>query len=357
MKLNLVLSTLIAATAVSAKPIYQFGSAATNVSGNGTEPLPSNGNNTNGTHANNTNGTGGPIPGGSISTGGTKLKVIITGGDVPINALSSVSDIDIEVLFNSTDVLNITELYSVANSTNVALDSDEYKGAVIIGNSNSLESLGFFESIVIDSPKAVVVSDNIWQGVIVANSSDISGMDPVVAAFGDKLIYSGVFAPNVDYTGVAKDTGIPLGICNYAGKEAVWFFNDTDTNLLGYDSIIRNNFPQFSAPSMGGNSSTPIVPIVYGGDLPTSLLSSLGSFVQGLVVISNGPAGNLTLTNSPVPIVYAKSGDSISYIGEDEVPAGAISAGYLSPKKAQILLEISLINGVSSSSDLSEIFP
>ena len=361
MKLQVILSTSLAASTAVANPHLLFRSADAL---NGTIPS-----NLNGTFANKTNsssggnashggngtGIGSGSGAGSNSTG--KLKVIVTGGDVPISDLSSWHDVDVTQLFNSSSVLNLTELYEVAHEANTSLSSDQYKGVVIVGNGNSIESLGFLSSVVLDTVKPVVVTKYVWDGLSIANSTN-SMSQGVVVVGGNNLLYSGVFSPYVSDNTADEGSGVPIGVWSTNNSLPYWFFANDKTLLLAENSTIRTQFSNFTNSQALSTGSPPAIPIVEDGSIPASLLASVSSFIQGLVVETDGQ-NTVTGENSTaprIPVVYAQGGSLIGYVPVEQVPIGTIAGGYLSPVKARLLLSIALANGVSSTADLQSLF-
>ncbi|CAI4053431.1 hypothetical protein SUVZ_15G2950 [Saccharomyces uvarum] len=327
----------------------------------------------------------------SSSSSGT-VPVIITGGSA---VSSSQSNVTTTTLFNSTSTLNVTQLYQIATQVNQTLQSESSSGIIIVTNWQSIETLSFFCSIVFNTSKTIVITENHLWGLPILSSSQAQGRGTLVAG-SDSVIYSGVFPP---YT-------VPVGVSSQ--KQVQWFYEACQPTLIASNSTIRLQYSNFSntqissssssSSTSGGagggasnsstnststpsNSSTaaggagtsssssssgPLVPIIYEEGYSQTLIQSLGSSIQGLVVISSGTSSNSTATSwtsVPFPVVYAidasssHDGSTIGFLSNTSVPQGAVSAGYLSPIQAQTLLSIAINNQVTSTSDLQMIFP
>lgn len=337
MKLSIVAAVMAACTTALSSPVHNlFKRDTVNVSTNGTTVW---------NRSNHSNVSGGDT--GSI---GTKLKVFITGGSVPLSNSSHYSNVEWETLFNASSTLNITQLYEVASSVNETLADDTYSGVVIVSNKRSIESLSFFSSIVFDTNKTVVVSEDYASGVYVAKDYGSQFRGALTVAKKSGLIYSGVFAPAEP--GAAS---LPVGLLH--GHAVHWFLEPALPLLVSTWSPLRTNYSNFTSTNL---TSAPVVPIVFDGDYSEGLVESLGSSLNGLVVAVSSYATNSTastLASDQLPIVYAESTSEIPFVGTDDVPAEALAAGYLSPVKAQILLSIAAANGVSSPADVAALFP
>ncbi|QID88120.1 hypothetical protein GRS66_010826 [Saccharomyces pastorianus] len=365
MKFTSVFTFFLAALTASATPLGLYKRQTTNVSSN------------------------------SSSSGGGTVPVIITGGSAVSS--SSQSNVTTTTLFNSTSTLNVTQLYQIASQVNQTLQSGSSSGIIIVTNWQSIETLSFFCSIVFDTSKTIVITENYLWGVPILSSSQAQGRGTLVAG-SDNVIYSGVFAP---YT-------VPVGVSSQ--KQVQWFYDACQPTLIASNSTIRLQYSNFtntqissststsstsggagggasnsssnssstasnsstaaggagSSSSSSSSSSGPLVPIIYEEGNSQTLIQSLGSNIQGLVVISSGTSGNSTTTSwasVPFPVVYAidasssHDGSSIGFLSNTSVPQGAVSAGYLSPIQAQTLLSIAINNKVTSASDLQKIFP
>ncbi|EJS43375.1 sps100p [Saccharomyces arboricola H-6] len=297
----------------------------------------------------------------NVTSGGSTVPVIITGGPAISGSQSNVTT---TTLFNSTSTLNITQLYQIATQVNQTLQSGSSSGIIIVTNWRSIETLSFFCSIVFNTSKTIVITENYLWGVPILSSSHAEGRGTVVAG-SDKVIYSGVFPP---YT-------VPVGISNQ--KEVQWFFDACQPILVASNSTLRLQYSNFTNAQISSNTSSasntsssassgPLVPIIYEEGYSQTLIQSLSSSIQGLVVISSGISRNSTVTSwtsVDFPVVYATDGSSshdgsgIGFLSNTSIPQGAISAGYLSPIQAQTLLSIAINNQVTGHSELQDIFP
>lgn len=115
--------------------------------------------------------------------------MIITGGPAVSGSQSNVTT---TTLFNSTSTLNITQLYQIATQVNQTLQSESSSGIIIVTNWRSIETLSFFCSIVFNTSKTIVITENFLWGVPILSSSDAEGRGTLVAG-RDKVVYSGVF--------------------------------------------------------------------------------------------------------------------------------------------------------------------
>ncbi|KAL3232438.1 Sporulation-specific wall maturation protein [Nakaseomyces bracarensis] len=281
-----------------------------------------------------------------------QLQVIYTGGRVPImsNMSNATFHTNSTKLFNATNALNITELYSVAANINETLANNNTMGAVVVSNAKSLESLGFFSSIVLDSEKPIVISEVEELALCVANDTGAMGRGALVVT-KNGIIYSGVFTPS----SATSIGGIPVGVVDDA-KKVNWYLAPSVPALVHNNGTIRTNYTNFTSTDV---FNVPLVPIVYDGGYSSSLISSLASSVNGLVVVSSGSSNSTTSTieSAEIPIVYADESALFSPVSTKDVPENSISGGYLSPIKAQILLSIAAANGVTTDESLSAIFP
>ncbi|QLG74163.1 hypothetical protein HG535_0G00480 [Zygotorulaspora mrakii] len=338
MKFSSVFGVLTACATVLAGPIYKrdlpslFSTAANSTGG----VLWNSSNLSN--HSNNSNGT---VPGGVEP----KLQVFITGGyyDIYSNQ-SEFESVDFVTVSNTTSSLNLTELYQLGSLVNQSLESDEYYGVVIVSSAASIESLTFFSSVVFDTDKTVVISEDVITGLWVATDPDSATRGPISIGYETGLIYSGVAAT-------------PIGITTVEGP--VWFLDASKPYLVSDDSSIRSEYSNFTTVQSNLTSS-PVVPVIYDGDFSPDLISSLSSSLDGLVVVVTSVAANSStssLSSDTLPVVYAQSSSGLGYVLDDEIPETAISAGYLTPTQAQLLLSIAIVNGVTNPDDIYDVFP
>lgn len=279
------------------------------------------------------------------SVGGTKLKVIVAGGTVPRSNYTTSPDVNITTLFNASSALNATQLYQIASDINSTFEDEEYKGVVITGNEGSLESLGFFTSLIIHSAKPVVVTQDALHGIIVANSTEAAGRGSLVV--WKDWIFSGVLA----------STGGPkIGIIGSINEDhtVTWFYDPALPSLIGKHSAIRNNYTNFTNTEV---QSEPVIPIVYDDDYDSSLLQSLSGQVSGVVVVSSGNSTESVFgsSNSSLPIVYSYDG-AFGSVSKENIPEGTIASGYLDPLKSKLLLSVAVANGVTDTTALQHIF-
>lgn len=338
MKLSIVAAVMAACSTVLSSPVYEkFKHGPLNVTTNGTTVW---------NRSNHSN-----ISGGAAGAVGTKLKVFITGGSVPIANASQYPNVEWQTLFNASSALNITQLYNVASSVNQTLQDDTYSGVVIVSNQRSVETLGFFSAIVFDTNKTVVVSDDFASGIYVAKDygSQFRGALSVTQRTG--LIYSGVFAP------AERDaSGVPVGLLY--DKQVNWFMEPSLPLLIDTMSPIRTNYSNFTTTNVSNTS--PVVPIIFDGNFSQTVVNRLSGSINGLVVAVPDFAGNSsssTLSSTQIPVVFAQVSTEIPFISGDDVPSDAIAAGYLSPAKSQVLVSIAAANGVSSPASVAQIFP
>ncbi|SCV05242.1 LANO_0H03180g1_1 [Lachancea nothofagi CBS 11611] len=275
-----------------------------------------------------------------------KLQVFITGGEYTMSNWTDSADVSITTLFNQSS-LNSTQLFSIASSISSALESDDYTGVVVLGSERSLESLGFFLSVVTDSPKSLVVTSDLDEGIAVATSDDSWWRGVLIAYQG--LIYSGaVYTPS-------NPGAVSIGAV-YDGIPWFWYTPAWAT-MLSPDSTIRNDYTNFTDVAMANSSmgtNTTTIPIVFDGYYNPSLVSSLSSAIKGLVVVSSGNSTSSELKSATIPVVFANEDQTPVLPGD--VPDSAVAGGILSPVKAQLLLAIAITNGVTGHDELQSIF-
>lgn len=283
------------------------------------------------------NVTGGAGGGGMNATNGTT-----GGGNVPVFVVGGSGQVSgsAQRITNTSGTFNFTQLNQISSQLSRNLQNDN---VVIAANPNSMESIAFYSSVVFNSNNTVVVCEDPSIGQIVASDSHSKGRGALV-----------VSKKNVIYSGALPPWGAPVGVIG-DDKKAHWFTYSCPPILIAPNSTLRTTYSNFTS----SNSSTaPTVPIVYQEGISSNLLSSVGSSVDGLVVISSG--GNSTSTssmNSSVPIVYAQpQGKVINYVSNSTIPSSGIAAGFLSPVQAQILLSVAIANGVNSTQALKSIF-
>lgn len=131
--------------------------------------------------------------------------------------------------------------------------------------------------------------------------------------------------------------------------------------LTAHNSTLRTQFQNFTNVNAISNSSSPVVPIVFEATVSNSLIQTLGSSLQGLVVISsqgsNTTTSSVSLSNVNFPVVFAQDFGKIGFIRNTSIPTNAISAGYLTPVQAQILLSVAIANNVNSTESLKMLYP
>ncbi|CAI4051489.1 hypothetical protein SUVZ_14G1640 [Saccharomyces uvarum] len=354
MKFQVALSALLAcSSAVVASPInslFKHKSVKTTHSRdiNSTSPI-WNGSNTttNTTYSNSTNSTS------NSTSSNNELQIIVTGGQVPITN-SSLTHTNYTRLYNSSSALNITQLYNIARVVNETIQDKSSTGAIVVTNAKSLEAVSFFFSILFDTNKTIVVTEDSAYAIPVANDKNAAKRG-VLSVTSDKLVYSGVFTPASTFS---YGAGLPVAIVDDQ-DQVEWFFDASRPTLISPSSVIRKEYTNFTTPFGIFENGAPIVPIVYDGGYSSSLIDSLSSAVQGLVVVSSGSSNSTSssIASDIIPVVYAEASTPLNFIDKQDVPENAVGAGYLSPIKAQILLSIAAVNGVTSKSALDDIFP
>lgn len=290
-----------------------------------------------GAAGNASNGTSG---GGSSGSG--SVPIIVVGGAGAGGASNASSGG--QAMSNFTGILNTTQLYSISSQVNQSLtSSSSSNGVVIVAGKKSLESIAFFLAITTNTNKTIVVCTDQKLGQAVAMSEQAQGRGPLIVG-KQKIIYSGTLPP----------WGVPDGVIDDS-NQAHWFTNSCPPLLTAWNSTLRTQFTNFTSTETSGNA---VVPIVYEEGIAPSLLQSVSSFIQGLVVISSGSNSTTTEQSVSIPIVYTQpKGKSISFINNSTIPSNAIAGGYLSPVQAQILLSIAVSNGVNNTESLKQIFP
>ncbi|CAL9735178.1 sporulation-specific wall maturation protein [Monosporozyma servazzii] len=293
-----------------------------------------------GTTGNASNGTSG---GGGGSSGSGSVPIIVVGGGSGGGGASNASSG--QAMSNFTGILNTTQLYSISSQVNQSLtSSSSSNGVVIVAGKKSLESIAFFLAITTNTNKTIVVCNDQKLGQVVAMSEEAQGRGPLIVG-KQKIIYSGTLPP----------WGVPDGVIDDS-NQAHWFTNACPPLLTAWNSTLRTQYTNFT--STESNSNNAIVPIVYEEGIAPSLLQSVSSFIQGLVVISSGSNSTTTEQSVSIPVVYTQpKGKPISFIDNSTIPSNAIAGGYLSPVQAQILLSIAVSNGVNNTQSLKQIFP
>lgn len=287
--------------------------------------------------SNATNGTNGTTGGGGGGgTGTSTVPIIVVGGPSNISNGTKVS--------NFTGVLNSTQLFTISRQVNQSLSSStSSKGIVIVASKSSFESIAFFLAITTDTNKTIVVCDDFRLGEIVATDAGSQGRGPLIVG-KNKVIFSGTLPP----------WGVPDGVIG-DNDEAYWFTDPCPPLLTAPNSTLRTQFSNFTSNNASSNA---MVPIVFEEGISTTLLNSVSSFIQGLVVISSGSNATSSNQSSSIPIVYTSPKSKfISFISESSIPSGGIAGGYLSPIQAQILLSVAISNGVNNTQSLIQLFP
>lgn len=274
-----------------------------------------------------------------------KIWVFVTGGTV---GLTNSSDVSVVTLYNSSQALNISQLYSLAGRVNDTLGQGSTQSVVIVSNQESLEPLGIFTSLVFNTDKPIVITQNGARGAAIAKQTSASARGPLVVG-DNKLIYPGVFAPTGDESSSCAAVGVASDSSN-----VTWFFENSVPALVSPSSALKQNYTNFTNYDV---TTAPVVPIIYDGAYSSQLISSLPS-ASGFVVVSSGSNSTLSsVRNSSSPIVFAEAGANLHYVGKEDVPSNTIPAGYLSPVKAQILLSVAAANGVTDQKALRSLFP
>ncbi|QLL34556.1 hypothetical protein HG536_0G04180 [Torulaspora globosa] len=338
MKLSIVAAVMAACSTVLSSPVYEkFRHGPLNVTTNGTTVW---------NRSNHSN-----VSGGAAGAIGTKLKVFITGGSVPLSNTSQFPNVEWQTLFNASSALNITQLYNVASSVNQTLQDDTFSGVVIVANKPSIEALGFFSAVVFDTNKTVVVTEDPASGIPVAKDFGSQFRGALTVDKKSGLIYSGVFAPAE--RGAA---GVPVGLLHET--QVNWFMEPSLPLLIDTTSPIRVTYSNFTTTNVSNNS--PVVPIIFDGNFSQSIVNRLAGSINGLVVavpdfVSNSSTS--TLSSTQLPVVFAGVSSGIPFVAGDDVPSDAIAAGYLSPIKSQVLVSIAAANNVSSPASVDQLFP
>ncbi|SCU92493.1 LAFA_0F10968g1_1 [Lachancea sp. 'fantastica'] len=290
------------------------------------------------------NGTTGGFPG--IGWPSPKLQVFITGGEYQMSNWTMSPDVEVTTLFNHSS-LNATYLYSVAASVSSSLESEQYTGVVVVGSEAALESLGFFLSVVTDSPKSLVVTDDVDTGIQVAWSEDSWWRGVLVAH--KTSIYSGAL-----YSASKPHAGKIGAIYQY---EPWFWFTPAWPTFLSPDNTLRyeyTNFTEVTTANSTFSSSAPTIPVLYDGYFDPSLVNSLSSSIKGLVVVSSGNSTTSELKSPSVPVVFTS--DDAEPVFEEDVPSGAIAGGLFSPVQAQLLLSIAIASNATDPSGLQDLF-
>lgn len=114
-------------------------------------------------------------------------------------------------------------------------------GAVVVTNAKSLEAVSFFFSIIFDTEKPIVVTEDSAYAIPVANNKNATKRG-VLSVTSDKLVYSGVFTPP---TACSYGAGLPVAIVDDQ-DEVKWFFDASKPTLISSDSIIRKEYSNFT---------------------------------------------------------------------------------------------------------------
>ena len=276
-------------------------------------------------------------------TNSTQPQVFFAGNDH-----QNVTNKTSQNIFNVTGTLDITQLYDVASRVNSTLQNST-QGIVIVADPGSIESLSFFSSILFSTNSTVVVCPDPQLGSIVASSSQAAFRGPLTVS-QDRKIYAGGLQP----------WGVPVGVID-KNDQTHWYYSAAQPLLTSPDSKIRTQYPNFTNPHL---TKDILVPIIYEVGSIKAFTGTSRPSVDGLVVVSSGSsnvteAANSTtaLGNTTVPIVFAGQSADLGYVTNSTLPQSAISAGFLTPVQAQILLSIAINNGVNSTTSLKNVFP
>ncbi|CCK71789.1 Sps100p KNAG_0H03750 [Huiozyma naganishii CBS 8797] len=290
--------------------------------------------------ASNMTGGGGAsnMTGGGASNmtgGGSQVPVVTIGG----SGLSSNASAQGQV--NATGVLSVTQLYQVSEQIESSLKANH--GCVIVGKKKSFESMAFFSAIVFNSTAPIVLCEDAAIGTVVAS-------DPGAAGRGPLIIFK-----NTIYSGTLPAYNVPVGVVN-DDHSCFWFYDAAMPQLTQWNSTLRTNFTNFTSTSSQAQVN---VPIVFEEGISPTLLQSVGSFIQGLVVIGSGQnSTDMSSSGAPsIPVVYAQESRLVNAVNNSTMPSNAISAGYLTPIQAQIMLSVAVVNGVNSTESLKSLFP
>lgn len=264
-----------------------------------------------------------------------KVLVIYTGGDLPSN--ESTSTYDLRVLYNTTNPLNLTELYNVSSAIKAENSQNNFTGTVIVGATEGLEALGFFNSITTNFTTPLVVTDDINEGLIVANDPYTLNQSRVTVV-SDNVITPGAYAAN--------SNGCPIEIGTVGTDNgAHWLFTDL---VVGLNNRVNNDFPQLK----NDTNATVSVPIISGDS--GLILSNLQN-ISGLVIDAQGTNfTDVNLSGVTVPVVITSPNNA--YVAKNQIPANAIQGGNLDATKAQILLSVALANNVTDVAQLQNLF-
>ncbi|SMN21048.1 similar to Saccharomyces cerevisiae YHR139C SPS100 Protein required for spore wall maturation [Maudiozyma saulgeensis] len=331
---RLITVLLFWSAATNASPFYPYAKRQID---NATSP-------TNGTSSP-TNGTSGGSNNGSSSSTSSSVEIFVTSGNLPSNGSA-------KALFNTTGTLNITQLYKVSEAVNQSLQSSSGGGIVILADKSSFESLSFFLSIVLNTEKAVVITNDIEIGTTVAMDSNSTGRG-VLYVGKSKVIFAGDLPP----------FGVPVGVVG-DNLEAYWFYDEPQkSGMFSMNSTLRTTYSNFTNPTL---NSEVAVPIVYEQGIASILSSSLGnsSSIGGLVIVSDKVVSNVTTqstsssSSTPTfPVIWVNPPGKISWLSEANIPGYAIAGGYLTPVQAQILLGVAVNNNVTSPESIRALFP
>lgn len=287
--------------------------------------------------------------GDSGSNNESRLRVFVVGTGFQMeDGKSNTTEWEVSHLTNKTITpLNITDLFSIAPIINETLSSDNWYGVVLITFAKNIEELGLFSSVLFNTDKPIVISTNVYAGIAVAQDEDARGRGPLVIDEDSGLIYPTLFS---SYSPLANS------VIGYADDNVAWFTEPSRSYLVDNNSTIKSNYSNFTNHHVHNNS--PVVPIIYEGEFSDGLMTSVTSSLDGLVVVTSAWNNvNSTIVSNSIPVVYAPASIAIPYLGDDDVPEGAVASGYLTPIQAQTLLSIAIANKVTEVNDIINLFP
>ena len=254
----------------------------------------------------------------------------------------------------SLDSRDITPslMLELAEQTEQCLQDPQVRGVVITHGTDTLEETAFFLSQVLSADKPVVLTAamrpadslsgdgpmNLWHALLLAQEPLARG---VLVALND-VIYAGREIAKTQASQLAAFTS-PWGILGQVEQNAVHFYRQP-----------LSLPPRFRLAKLAKLSAWPETALLYGyAGMPARLLRAvLDSGIQGLVYAA---PGNGSVAEELRPVFERADGISVvlaSRTGGGWVDAHDqrfLSAGWLNPLQARIMLQLGLASGLSGS--------